>query len=98
MSDIRTAGGVDGSLRSGGGRAARYLSSGLRFAATPTFAVMALLAGLPGDGGPAEILCLTADHASPFGGMVPMYLLMSLFHLTPWLRLIARRSGGADRA
>jgi hypothetical protein len=98
MSNIRTAGGVDGSFHSGGGRAARYLSSGLRLAATPTFAVMALLAGLPGDGGPAEFLCLTADHASPFGGMVPMYLLMSFFHLPPWLKLLAGRSDGADRA
>jgi hypothetical protein len=28
---------------------------------------------------------------SPFGGMVPMYLLMSLFHSPPWLKLIAAR-------
>jgi hypothetical protein len=27
--------------------------------------------------------------------MVPMYLLMSAFHLAPWLRLIANWRGGA---
>jgi hypothetical protein len=29
---------------------------------------------------------------SPLAGMVPMYLLMSAFHLAPWLRLV---SGGS---
>jgi hypothetical protein len=28
---------------------------------------------------------------SPVGGMVPMYLLMSVFHSAPWLKLIAGR-------
>jgi hypothetical protein len=32
--------------------------------------------------------------ASPLGGMVPMYLLMSAFHLAPWLKLISRRRIG----
>lgn len=72
-------------------RAARHLTKGLRLAAAPTFAVMALLAGLPGDGGAADLLCLTADHASPFGGMVSMYLLMSAFHLPHWLKLLSSR-------
>jgi hypothetical protein len=27
--------------------------------------------------------------------MVPMYLLMSAFHLAPWLKLIANRGGRA---
>ena len=70
-----------------GRRAARRLATGLRLAAAPVFSVMALLAGLHGDGGPADVLCLTAGHASPFGGMVAMYLLMSAFHLPPWLML-----------
>jgi uncharacterized protein YndB with AHSA1/START domain len=30
--------------------------------------------------------------ASPLGGMIPMYLLMSAFHSPPWLRLIAKAS------
>jgi len=58
----------------------------LSLAATPTFAIMALLTWLFGAGAP-DMLCSTA-HASPLGGMVPMYLWMSAFHLAPWLRLI----------
>jgi len=60
----------------------------LSLAAAPTFAGMALLTSIPG-GGAADIFC-SAAHASPLGGMVPMYLLMSAFHSAPWLRLIAR--------
>jgi hypothetical protein len=60
--------------------------------AAPTFAVMALLSAMPG-GGAMDVLCSTG--ASPLGGMIPMYLLMSAFHSAPWLRLIflLRRPG-----
>jgi hypothetical protein len=57
----------------------------LQLAAAPTFAVMALLTGVLGSASP---LC---GAASSLGGMVPMYLLMSAFHLPPWIRLIAGR-------
>jgi hypothetical protein len=33
--------------------------------------------------------------ASPPSGMVPMYALMSIMHLAPWLKLISHRRGGA---
>ncbi|WP_225769822.1 hypothetical protein [Inquilinus sp. Marseille-Q2685] len=59
----------------------------LHLAATPTFAFMALVTGL--SGGEADVLC-SAAGLSPLGGMVPMYLLMSVFHAAPWLRLTAR--------
>jgi len=59
----------------------------LSLAAAPVFAVMALLAGIQEDG-MAGMLC-SAAPASPLSGMVPMYVLMSAFHLAPWLRLIA---------
>jgi hypothetical protein len=62
----------------------------LSLAAAPTFAFMALLTVVPG-GGPSDMLCSAAAGASPFSGMVFMYLLMSAFHLGPWLRLIASR-------
>ena len=61
---------------------------GLLLAAAPTFAVMALLTGAFGGGMP-DILCSAAQGASPLSGMALMYLLMSAFHLAPWLKLIA---------
>lgn len=62
----------------------------LSLAATPTFAIMALLTAVLGSGQPA-LLCPAAEHASPLSGMVPMYLLMSAFHLPPWLKLAVGR-------
>jgi hypothetical protein len=69
----------------------------LCLAAAPTFAMMALLTGVLG-GGPPEMLCSTAQGASPLSGMVPMYLLMSAFHSSPWLKLISSRRSGARRS
>src|SRR4051812_30085711 len=60
----------------------------LSLAAAPTFAVMALLTCVPGEG--ADMMC-SAAHGSPLSGMLPMYLLMSAFHSAPWLKLISRR-------
>jgi hypothetical protein len=62
----------------------------LRLAATPTFAIMALLTGVVGGGAP-DMLCSAGQGASPLSGMAPMYLLMSAFHVGPWLRLIPGR-------
>lgn len=62
--------------------AARWLC----LAASPTFALMALVAAVFGEPG---MNCMMGQ--SPLAGMVPMYLLMSAFHLAPWLRLA---SGG----
>jgi hypothetical protein len=72
--------------RRGGHGAADWLA----LAAAPTFAFMALLTAVPGSG-PLEMLCSTAPGASLFTGMGLMYLLMSAFHLGPWLRLISGR-------
>jgi hypothetical protein len=60
----------------------------LCLAAAPTFAAMALFSQLWGD---AATPCM---GASPLTGMPAMYLLMSAFHLAPWLRLL---SGGRWR-
>jgi hypothetical protein len=70
----------------------RGMADWLCLAASPVFAVMALLA--QGDGG-KDMICSAVMDASPFsglGGMVPMYLLMSLFHSPPWLKLIFRQT------
>jgi hypothetical protein len=60
----------------------------LSLAAAPAFAIMALLTAMPGGAAP-DFLC-SAAGASPLGGMIPMYLLMSAFHSAPWLKLIAK--------
>jgi hypothetical protein len=57
----------------------------LALAAAPTFAIMALLT--PVLSGTPDIFC---SAASPLSGMAPMYLLMSAFHLSPWLKLFSR--------
>ncbi len=67
----------------------------LCLAATPTFAIMALLTGLGGS--PMDRLC-SSGHGAPLGGMVTMYLLMSAFHSPPWLTLILRRRSGVRTA
>jgi hypothetical protein len=62
----------------------------LSLAAAPTFALMALLTVALGSGG-ADMLC-SAAHVSALSGMASMYLLMSAFHLAPWLKLISSRT------
>jgi hypothetical protein len=74
--------------------AARGVADRLGLAAAPTFAIMALITAA---GGEPQLLCSAAHLASPLGGMVPMYLLMSAFHSGPWLRLVSGRRNGACR-
>ncbi|OAF18127.1 hypothetical protein AXW67_06400 [Bradyrhizobium neotropicale] len=69
--------------------ATRDLARWLALAATPTFAIMALLTAVLG-GGPADMLC-AAGQGSLLSGMIPMYLLMSAFHSSAWLKLISDR-------
>ena len=61
----------------------------LALAAAPTFALMAVVTGIL-DSGAHQVACSAAMHVSPLSGMVLMYVLMSGFHLTPWLKLISR--------
>jgi hypothetical protein len=68
----------------------------LSLAAAPAFAIMALLAVV--GSGPPDLLCSVAQHASPLGGMIPMYLLMSAFHSAPWLKLVFRQRSDACRS
>jgi hypothetical protein len=73
-----------------GGAAARAAAEWLGLAAAPTFATMALLTAGFADG--AAPFC-SVTHAPFMSGMVPMYALMSAFHVAPWLRLIAAGRG-----
>jgi hypothetical protein len=60
------------------GSAARVAADWLCLAATPTFAIMALLTAL--GGAQPDILCAATQHAPPLSGMILIYLLMSAFH------------------
>ena len=71
------------------------LTNGLYLAATPTFAIMAVLTSVSGEN--ADMMCSAAHGAWPLSGMVPMYVLMSTFHSAPWLRLITNWRRGAHR-
>ncbi|WP_256754613.1 hypothetical protein [Mesorhizobium sp. Mes31] len=84
MSDLHSSAGgaVPESTASSG------IAEWLCLAAAPTFALMALLSCV--QGGNAAMLCMGAG-TSPLTGMPAMYLLMSAFHLAPWLRVISRR-------
>jgi hypothetical protein len=76
--------------------AALGMAKWLRLAAAPTFAIMALLTGVLGGGAP-DTLCSAGHDASPLSGMVPMYLLMSVFHSAPWLKLLSTRRSGLPK-
>jgi hypothetical protein len=92
---VNAAGGA--SRDDAGAAAALGIVKWLCLAATPTFALMALLTSVLGSGS-MEFLC-SAGHGSPLNGMVSMYLLMSAFHSAPWLKLIAgRRSTHRSRS
>jgi hypothetical protein len=66
----------------------RAFAAWLGLAAAPTFAVMAVVTGLQ-EARAGVLLCGVAP--SPLGGMAVMYLLMSGFHLGPWLRRLSTR-------
>jgi hypothetical protein len=69
----------------------------LSLAAAPTFALMAAFTATLGGGahvgggahagaGAHAAFCSAGSHAWALDGMVPMYVLMSIFHVAPWWR------------
>ena len=91
MSEARSGGAVRCDDSHG---AATGAADWLYLAAAPTFAIMALLTAVLGGGSP---LC-SAASVSPLTGMIPMYLLMSAFHLPPWLKVISCRRDQARQS
>ena len=62
----------------------------LSLAATPTFATMAIASRIL-DANHSAMLCSMPHNASSMSGMVPMYMLMSVFHSAAWLKLIGKQ-------
>ena len=77
----------DVETRAEGGNATPGIARWLGLAAAPTFAIMALWNGF--FSGQPDMLCMAMQGSSPMSGMTVMYLLMSAFHLSPWLKLIS---------
>jgi len=63
------------------------IANGLRLAAAPTFALMAVLNAMARDGR-SDMICSAMPAGAPLGDMTIMYLLMCAFHLVPWIRRI----------
>jgi hypothetical protein len=70
-------------------RPPRDLIGGLGLAAAPTFALMAWISA---GGSPGMTMCSAASTFVPINDMALMYVLMSLFHLSPWMKLLSARS------
>jgi hypothetical protein len=66
----------------------------LAMTASPTFALMALFAA---SDAPRMALCSCASSLLSIDGMTAMYLLMSLFHLPPWLKLATAAGRASNR-
>ncbi|WP_421917258.1 hypothetical protein [Mesorhizobium sp.] len=87
MTDIHAAAG--GVVPENTRTATLGIADWLCLAAAPIFALMALATCVLG--GNASMLCMGMPDASPLTGMPVMYLLMSAFHLAPWLRVLSGR-------
>lgn len=72
----------------------RHVTRWLSLAAAPVFAVMAVVSGSDGGSMPG----MAMPEPSPLGGMAAMYVLMSIFHMAPWLKLVSRRRSIARTA
>lgn len=58
------------------------------FAAAPTFALMAWISAADA---PHMAMDASASGVPPIDGMAFMYLLMTVFHASPWLKLASDR-------
>jgi len=70
-----------------GDRTASGLASWLALAAAPIFGAIALWSAF--FGAQPDMLCAAMQGSSPISSMTLMYLMMSVFHFSPWLRLIS---------
>ena len=66
---------------------------GLGLAAAPAFALMAWISAV---GSPGMTMCSAASAFMPLNEMALMYVLMSFFHLSPWMKILSARSRRSD--
>ena len=85
----------DANTSAGSGDAAPGLASWLGLTGAPTFALMALWSAFFSS--QPDMICTATQASAPMSGMTVMYLLMSAFHSSPWLNLIAGRPTLAGR-
>jgi hypothetical protein len=89
MSMARIVGtGPSGGTAESGGAVGPSPAKWLGLAAAPTFAAMALWTALLSS--PPD-MCSAMRGSAAMNGMTLMYLLMSVFHASPWLKLILGR-------
>jgi hypothetical protein len=69
------------------GKAARFARC-LCLAASPSFAMMALICTIAGD---ADPVCSAMRGVFPVNGMAAMYWLMAVFHLPAWIERFRQR-------
>jgi hypothetical protein len=74
--------------RSPDSQQSRDAASWLGLAASPVFALMAWVSNYDVQG----ILCASGSGILPISGMAWMYLLMSIVHFSPWLKLASALS------
>ncbi|MBW8640322.1 hypothetical protein K1W69_24230 [Hoeflea sp. WL0058] len=72
----------------------RNLADWLALAAAPTFAMMAWLSAVDAQ---EMAICASDSSFSPVNTMALMYLIMGLFHLSPWLKLAFTRTQRLDK-
>lgn len=70
-------------------RPAADVAGWLGLAAAPTFALMAWISAV---GSPDMAMCSAAAAFVPVNDMALMYLLMSLFNGSPWLKILSFRT------
>ena len=88
MTNLATTGSQDALLKPDVGVARR-----LGLAAAPTFALMAGISAASSQG-----ICSADTPFMPLNEMALMYLLMSLFHLSPWLKFLSHRRAASHQA
>lgn len=71
-------------------RQSRDAATWLGLAASPTFALMTWISASDMQASDMQtMICATRPGILPISGMAWMYLLMSFFHLPPWLKLVS---------